>query len=293
MAPCLRTRTFGQWLTLAVYALVPLVRADVITIPFQTFKDGLKYSSASTIGPLRTGIANLEKLTTVDYPVELPTGSNSPTSVNKTVSTKLWGLEHGVDQVSEELADSSYLESNQADFDALGNFLERIREKFIAYSTTTIQVPEGFYTTPDPYESSPVDIWSFINGLSKQLVENGGLDDPDASAGRLVSFLFSALLPDSGTITLDFDAFDIRLRTFNRLVNALTDIIDGPTEDIQSFVNMINDYSLDNAFELEVYLTAGYEDVQAMLKAYLDAVSVISWRADELYWELKGQWLDE
>ncbi|KAK6348030.1 hypothetical protein TWF718_005851 [Orbilia javanica] len=289
----LQTCKLGQWLTILAFLSLPLVHGQVVTIPFQTFKDGLKYSSDSTISPLRTGISNLNTLVKSVYPIELPSGSNSPTSVSKTVSTKLWGLEHGIDQVNDELADSSYSEENQADFDALGNVVERIREKFMAYSTTTIQVPNGFYTTPDPHESQSVDIWTFINSLASQLVLNGGPDSPEASAGRLVSFFFSASLPDSGTITLDFDAFDIRLRTLLRLVNSLTDLIDAPSEDIQNFITMINDFNLSNAFELEIYLTAGYEEVQDMLKAYLNAVSVISWGADELYWELKGLWLDE
>ncbi|KAK6358109.1 hypothetical protein TWF730_007464 [Orbilia blumenaviensis] len=281
----------SQWLVLTMGISLPLVQSQVITIPFQTFKEGINSNNDTTISPLRVGINNLEKLTTSIYPLELPAGSNSPTSVAKTLSTKLWALEHGVDQVSDELHDSTG--GDGADFDALENILERIREKFMAYSTTTILVPEGFYTFPDQHEAKTVDIWTFTNELSTQLALNGGLDSPEASAGRLLSFFFSAPLPDSGTIQLDFDAFEIRLRTLKRLSDALGDIIDAPTEDIESFVTMVNDYQLDNAFELEVYLNAGYEDVQAMLKAYLDAINVISWKSDDLYWSLRGSWLEE
>ncbi|KAF3105136.1 hypothetical protein TWF594_005721 [Orbilia oligospora] len=292
----LRTQILSQWLTIAAFIAAPLVRADIVTISFQDFKEGLKYSSASTIGPLRTEISNLEKLTTSVYPIELPSGANSPTGVRKTVSTKLWGLQYGIDLAREELADPD-VEYGQADLGVLEDLLQDIQKKFITFSTTNIQVPDGFYTIPDPYKSKPTDIWTFINSLSNHLVANGGLDNPEASAGRLVSFLFSAPLPDSGTITLDFDAFDLRVRTLRKLMETLENVIKkapdltAPSDDIQLYIKTLKDYDLSNASELEAFVVAGYEDVITMLKTYLKAVSDIFWTADELYWELKGLWL--
>ncbi|KAK6518201.1 hypothetical protein TWF506_005360 [Arthrobotrys conoides] len=285
-------KRLGQWLTVVTYITAPLVRAQIVTIPFQSFKEGLKYSNSSTIDPLRTGISNLEKLTTKIYPIELRAGTDSPTNVRKTVTTKLFGLERGVDLAFEGLANLEDLEDTQIDLDALENVLERIREKFIGFSSVTIPVPNGFYTIPDQYKSQLVDIWSFINSLSDQLAANGALDNPEASAGRLVSFLFSAPLPDSGSITLDFDAFEIRVRTINRAIKVLTDIIEeAPQADMENFVKMIGALDSTDSLYLETVLVSGYEEVMIMLKTYRDAVYTIWWKADDLYSELRGLWL--
>ncbi|KAK6532501.1 hypothetical protein TWF281_006690 [Arthrobotrys megalospora] len=271
---------------------MPLVQAQVVPIPFQTFKDEIKHLTVSAINPLRTAISELEKLTTETYPLEPAPAPGFTFSSAKSVGTKISGLEYGITQVENDLADS-IVSDDQADFDALGKVLDNIRAGFSAYATTRVRVPDGFYTTPAQHEFKEYDIWSFIGGLTSQLVLNGGLNNLEASAGRLVSLMFSATLPEDGSITVDFDAFEIRIRTLTRLVDTLGEIIDAPNDDIASFVSMINAYDLPNAFELEINLIAGYEDVQAMLKAYLDVISTITWKLDEIYWSARGQWVDE
>ncbi|RVD85476.1 uncharacterized protein DFL_003797 [Arthrobotrys flagrans] len=50
-----QAQSLRQLLTAMIFISVPLAQAEVVTIPFQTFKEGLKYSSDSTIGPFIPG----------------------------------------------------------------------------------------------------------------------------------------------------------------------------------------------------------------------------------------------
>ncbi|EPS43681.1 hypothetical protein H072_2352 [Dactylellina haptotyla CBS 200.50] len=253
--------------------LVTTSNAEKIVITNEEYERKIDEYTDLYIRPFQDSYAALYHISRDIYPLIL--GPHPDWTGAPPVSDRINSLVKAIDESMIQLAALPGFEDAPTDSPVtyLWQPLFGLRSKIKAYLLTKVVVNNGIWANPTSSTSS-LDIWLFINSL---ITNTGFHASPNLTGSfeRVIRWLFSAKSVADGaeTIwTLDPEALRTRVEVIWRVIETFEDMMAAPLPYMSNIEN-IQDPELD--FRPETHFAAQFQEVQAMMKAYLVPIKAL------------------